>query len=146
LDIVNLNDSEVQALISSLKNCSQSIPTDMPFEGRIKDDTPVVDFKNHIEYILHRYRNPIQSSRFSLHIRFKETNDILIRVDINNGAHTNPDGKKIGQNHMHIYSNRDIDRKDLYAVELPDEISDLDSLFSALVQFLSYTNTSDYPV
>ena len=102
MDIVNLNDSEVQALISSLKNCSQSIPTDMPFEGRIKDDTPVVDFKNHIEYILHRYRNPIQSSRFSLHIRFKETNDILIRVDINNGAHTNPDGKKIGQNQRNM--------------------------------------------
>lgn len=70
MDITKLSDDEVQNLINSLKNCEKRFPNEMPLIGRIKDDTPVVDFKNHIEYKLHRYRHSIDTERFSLHIRF----------------------------------------------------------------------------
>ncbi|MFC6322625.1 DUF6978 family protein [Companilactobacillus baiquanensis] len=145
MDLKSLSEDQVQRLLQSLKKCVKAIPNDTPIIGRIKDDTPVVDFENHIEYILHRYRNNIDNTRFSLHIRFKETNEQLIRVDINNGTHINPDGEKIHQNHMHIYKYIDGLRKDSYAHDLPDEINDIESLFSTLVQFLEYSNTEDYP-
>lgn len=45
---------------------------------------------------------------------------------------------------MHIYHNVDGFRKDAYAQELPDEIHDISSLFIALQEFLSYTNTKQY--
>ncbi|ANY14370.1 hypothetical protein BCY75_05660 [Latilactobacillus curvatus] len=137
-----LTDSEVRNLINSLKNCQKEIPNEIPLIGKIKDDTPVIDFKYHIQYKLHRYRNPIDDSRFSLHIRFKDSNEHLIRVDINNGTHLNPDRVKIPQNHMHIYHYDPDLSKDAVAVPLPDEISDLSSLFSVLTDFLIYTNTS----
>ncbi|MFC6179984.1 DUF6978 family protein [Lactiplantibacillus daowaiensis] len=144
MDITELTDLEVNQLINSVKKCERSIPGETPLIGRIKDDTPVLDFENHIKYILHRYRHPFDASRFSLHIRFTDTNDILIRVDIHNGTHKNPDGTVVGQNHMHIYHNQDGLRKDASAIPLPDEIHDISTLFIALDEFLNYTNTKPY--
>ena len=103
MNITVLTDIEVKRLIKSVKLCQKQIPNETPLIGRIKDDTPVIDFKNHISYQLHRYRHPIDNSRFSLHIRFKDTNEHLIRIDINNGSHLNPDKTRVAQNHMHIY-------------------------------------------
>lgn len=145
MKITGLTDNQVQQLLASLKNCTRPIPNEVSLIGKIRDETPVVDFSNHIEYKLFRYRSLIQSSRFSLHIRFKETNDILIRVDVNNGTHKNPNGEIISENHMHIYHSHPGLRKDAYAYPLPNEINDLESLFSVLKQFLEYTNTQDYP-
>lgn len=140
MNILKLTDQEVNRLIKSLKNCEKSISGETPLIGRIKDDTPVVDFQNHVQYQLHRYRNPIDNNRFSLHIRFKDTNDHLIRIDINNGTHRNPNGEIAPQNHMHIYHLESNLRKDATAIPLPDEISDLTSLFTVLESFLKYTN------
>lgn len=138
-----LTDNEVKILINELKNCQKALPNDTPLIGRIKDDTPTVDFTNHIEYYLHRYRNPIDPQRFSLHIRFKATEDHLIRFDINNGTHKNPDMSIVQQNHMHVYhSNGDL-AKDAVAISLPADI-DINSIFTALESFLEYTNTKEY--
>jgi hypothetical protein len=145
LDLGGLTDNEVKELLQSLKRCTRQIPEDMPLIGRIKDDTPVVDFKNHIEYFLHRYRNPFDSKRFSLHIRFQQTNDHLIRIDIHNGTHRNPDGTLIPENHMHVYHFVKGLRKDVIAIPLPAEIHNITSLFAALEDFLAYTNVTEYP-
>ncbi|WP_347131613.1 DUF6978 family protein [Lactiplantibacillus plantarum] len=144
MDITKLTGTEVSQLINSVKKCERQIPGETPFIGKIKDDTPVVDFENHIKYLLHRYRHPLDSSRFSLHIRFTDTNDMLIRVDIHNGTHKNPDGTVVGQNHMHIYHSYEGLRKDVVAIPLPDEIHDITTLFIALDEFLNYTNTKLY--
>lgn len=144
MNIEDLNDQEIQILLNSLKKCQKEIPDDIPLIGKIKDDTPVIDFSNKVEYILHRYRNPINIQRFSLHIRFKFTNEILIRIDINNGSHRNPDGKIISENHMHIYRQSEDYRVDAYAQPLPNSINNVSSLFSVLIEFLEYTNTKEY--
>lgn len=135
----HLSDLQVQALIKSSKEMKENLPIEMPEFGKIKDDTLVLGHYNHIEYKLHRYRHPIDSERFSIHIRFVENNEQLLRVDINNGTHRNPDGEKIQQNHIHIYKNSEYS-KDAYAVPLPGEFSNLESIFSALNDFLVYTN------
>lgn len=144
MNIENLSKSEVTVLIKSLKNCEKEIPGEMPLIGRIKDDTPVIDFKYHVKYILHRYRNPIDASRFSMHIRFTDIDSMLIRIDINNGSHKNPDGTKVPQNHMHIYNAEGGTRRDSVAVPLPDDIKDVSSLFTVLEEFLEYTNTATF--
>lgn len=117
----------------------------MPEFGRLNDDTPVLSIAENIEYKLHRYRHPLEKDRFSIHLRFRETNEQLIRLDINNGSHRNPDGTIISQNHIHIYTDFDF-AKDAYAYPLPTEFDDLESIFSALEQFLSYTNIQRTPI
>ena len=39
-----------------------------------------------------------------------ETNEVLVRLDINGPQHINPDGSKVGRNHIHIYKEGYADR------------------------------------
>lgn len=138
MDIYNLSDDEVTRLIDSLKQFHEDITFADPLFGRIKDDSSLRDHKNNIEYIFHRYRHPLENDRFSMHIRFLDNNDILIRLDINNGTHRNPDGEIIQENHIHIY-NKKSDRRDAYAYELPKEIKNINSILDAMIDFFEYT-------
>ncbi|AEO26672.1 TPA: hypothetical protein MPW84_002755 [Listeria monocytogenes] len=138
-DLNYLDDNEVQQLIKSIKILKQEIPVEMPEFGKIKDDTITLGVYDDIEYKLHRYRHPYDSQRFSIHLRFVNNNEHLIRIDINNGTHRNPDNTIVQQNHIHIYKNSDYP-KDAYAYPLPSEINDLYSIFTALEQFLVYNN------
>lgn len=79
MNIYNLTSNEVTRLIKSLKSFKKNVNFNSPLFGKIKDDTPLLDQENQIEYKFHRYRHPLDSSRFSLHIRFTESNDHLIR-------------------------------------------------------------------
>lgn len=135
----SLSSLEVELLIKSLKNLKGKFAATEPLFGKINDDTELLDNKNGIEYKLHRYRNPIQLNRYSIHIRFVRNDFHLIRLDINNGTHRNPDGTLIQQNHMHIYDNR-TERKDGIAYPLPNEISNIQTLSDALIDFFRYTN------
>lgn len=141
----HLSEVQVQNLIHSLKQMKERLPPEMPEFGKIKDDTSVLGVYDGIEYRLHRYRHPLEKNRFSIHLRFKETNDHLIRLDINNGSHRNPDGTIIPQNHVHIYTDSSDLAKDAYAIELPTEFTNLESIFSALEDFLEYTNIQTAP-
>lgn len=138
-DLTHLSDLQIRNLISSLKKFKESLPPDISVYGKIKDDTLVLGEYDNIEYKLHRYRHPIDLDRYSIHLRFKSTNEILIRLDINNGSHRNPDGEIIPQNHIHIYKDSEYP-KDAYAYPLPTNFTDLQSIFTALEQFLLYTN------
>ncbi|MFV0560270.1 MAG: DUF6978 family protein [Enterococcus sp.] len=140
--LYHLSDVQVENLIKSAKQVKQSIPREMPQFGKIKDDTLVIGTYDNIEYKLHRYRHPIDDERFSIHLRFKSTNDHLIRLDINNGTHRNPDGKTIQQNHIHIYKDSEF-AKDAFAYPLPTNFTDLESIFSALITFLEYTHIKE---
>lgn len=145
MNVLNhLTDIQVKNLIHSLKHMKGKLPSEMPVIGKIKDDTLVLGIIEGIEYKLHRYRHPLEKERFSIHLRFKETNDHLIRIDINNGSHRNPDGEIIPNNHIHIYKDSEY-AKDAFAYPLPTEFTDLESIFSALEQFLLYTNIQDNP-
>lgn len=140
----HLSDLQVKNIIISLKHMKEQLPFEMPEFGKIKDDTAVLGTLNGIEYKLHRYRHPLQVDRYSIHLRFKETNEHIIRIDVNNGSHRNPDGRIIKQNHIHIYKDSEFS-KDAYAYELPIHFTNLESIFSALEQFLSYTNIQETP-
>lgn len=135
----HLTESQINNLISSLKKILGNIPIEMPEFGRLKDDTLVLGVYDDIEYKLHRYRHPLEKNRFSIHLRFKETNEHLMRLDINNGSHRNPDGVVISQNHLHIYKDSEF-AKDAWAYPLPSDFTDCETIYEALEHFLRYTN------
>lgn len=47
--------------------------------------------------------------KYKLQERY-ETNDVLVRLDINSPDHLNPDGSKVGRNHIHFYKEGYADR------------------------------------
>lgn len=65
---------------------------------------------------------------------------ILLRLDINGPEHTNPGGKVISGNHLHIYRE---DVHDKYAIEIPDEFVHLNDPISTLYDFLKYNNVEN---
>lgn len=139
-DIECLNDIEVQELRQSIKTAIEKIPIEQPLFGKIKDDTIVEGHFDKIKYKLHRYRHPIDDTRFSISLRFSQTNDTLIRIDINNGTHKNPDGTIAPNNHIHIYKDSDTNKKDAFATSLPGEFKNIKNIFEALDDFLRYNN------
>lgn len=140
MELNQLTESEVYILIQSLKNFKKKINIDTTMSGRIKRDDLILGVHDGIEYKLHLYRHPLQSDRYSIHLRFTENNHHLIRVDVNNGSHRNPDGKVVKQNHFHIYKYEEGLTRDAYAFPLETKYSDLTSIFDALEQFLKYNN------
>jgi hypothetical protein len=142
MDINKLTPAEVDSLINSAKMMLDKYPTDMPL-GKIDDQFDLCDDSNGIDYKFRRYRHPIDDTRFSISIRIKNNNAFLVRLDIQNGTHKNPDGTKIAQNHIHIYDNGGGPRKDDYARPLPPVFNGrVYSIFKAIeVFFMEYKVT-----
>lgn len=140
LDLDKLSDSEVFILIKSLKSLKKELNIKMTSSGKIKRDEQVIGNHDGIVYKLHLYRNPIEDKRYSIHLRFTENNHHLIRIDVNNGTHRNPDNVLIKENHFHIYKFEEGLRRDSYAHPLDCKGDDLFSIFSAFENFLEYTN------
>ena len=135
MDVDNLTPVEVDTLIKSAKYMQDAYPTDIPL-GKINDQFDLLDDTNNIDYKFRRYRHPIDDTRFSISIRLKENNAFLVRLDIQNGTHKNPDGTKIQQNHIHIYDNGGGPRKDDYARPLPPVFNGhVHSIFAAIEMF-----------
>ena len=141
-EIEHLTDQEVRFLINDLKIAKEIIPPELPLWGKIKDDTLIQGTINSIEYQLHRYRHPIDNTRFSISLRFLKSNDMLIRLDINNGTHKNPDGTQAPNNHLHIYKDNNTNKKDAFAYPIPGEFKNIGDIFEALEDFLSYNNVT----
>lgn len=63
----------------------------------------------------------IELSKFKLQHRYTLTKLPLVRIDINSPPHTNPDGRKISRNHIHVYQETENDTGNLpWAYELED--------------------------
>ena len=67
----------------------------------------------------------------------------LLRLDFNGPIHTNPDGSRVGTNHLHIYKEGDHNR---WAYEPPkDYFSNFNDAANALREFLKYCNVINIP-
>lgn len=146
-DINDIDDIDVQVLIHKLKHPIKKISYQsinkqlLSLFGKIDINEAIIDDDDDIEYILHVYRGRIDANRFSLHIRFKENNYHLIRIDINpSGHHDNPDGKRITNSHMHIYSNHQF-KRDAWAVPLTQTtFPNVTTIINAFTDFEKYNN------
>ena len=129
MDFNNLKDEEVRQLINRLKKPFNSKKFNKRYQEAINTLLNSVNFEeivvdsDEIDYVVRIYRGRLDPSRFSIHIRFKEFQHHLVRLDINpSQRHMNPETNEIiVGSHLHIYSNLH-DKKDIIAI--PIEKSD----------------------
>lgn len=60
---------------------------------------------------------------------------VLLRLDLYGQFHTNPDGEKISENHLHIIKHGYDDK---FAYEIPKEFINIDDKIDTLINFLEY--------
>lgn len=148
MDFNNLNDNEVKQLIKRLKKPFNSVKFNNSLQeelssmlNQVNFDEIVLDSED-VEYIVKIYRGRLDLERFSIHIRFKEFQHHLVRLDINpTQRHINPGTKEIIEgSHIHIYSSLN-DKKD--SIAIPLEKSDfpiVHEIIDAVEKFFKYNN------
>lgn len=148
MDFNNLNNEEVRQLINRLKKPFNSKKFNKRYQEAINTLLNSVNFEeivvdsDEIDYVVKIYRGRLDPSRFSIHIRFKEFQHHLVRLDVNpSQRHMNPETNEIIEgSHLHIYSNLH-DKKDIIAI--PIEKSDfpmVQELEDAVEKFFVYNN------
>ena len=117
-----LTTAEATKLIDLLKNRVTEATLLFPSIGK-KLEFDVYATKNNSKFIINISRGSIDKKKCTYQGRTYLNNIPLLRLDITNSIHINPDGKKIIGNHLHIYNEKhdmqyaikfDIKRNDLY--------------------------------
>lgn len=153
-DEENLTNDEVQTLIHELKNPRPRSGLQRLFKlvsAKLEVGPETIDgvivvraVASSIEYKLYIYcgdthLNP-QHIKYTIHLRFKISNEHLVRLDIN-GKHRNPDERRARTySHLHVYTNRYV-RHDRVAVAIdPTVFTDVGSIVVTLEQFAQLVN------
>lgn len=110
----------------------------------INNSTEFIDEDNGILYILHIRRGRI-ADRYSIHLRFKENNIHLARVDINPPKHENPDRTVLerGKHHIHIYTNAYKKRDSVAYLLSPSEFPNVTNIIEVFESFIKKVNIEE---
>ncbi|MBF8969954.1 hypothetical protein [Streptococcus sp. NLN64] len=146
MDLTNLTDKDIATIIKRLKMPkNEDRMTDLYYKlsslfGKINSDIVIIDTEK-LQYYLHVFRGKRNPERYSIHLRLKNLQEHIIRLDINpSNRHTNPDGTVIIGSHIHVYSNQ-YTKKDATAVLLSEsDFPNITHIIDAFDSFLSYTN------
>ena len=140
MDLEKLSDNDVSKLIQEVKYYFEKFTLNIPLIiNKYKKDIKVKGYSSNLEYIFHAYCGRIET-RYSLHIRFKETHTHLVRLCINGSRHKNSDGTELGPNHIHIYRFNGSE-PEAYAYPLDNyDFDATDSLESAINKFIEFVN------
>lgn len=148
MDLDNLNDVEVQELISNLKRPTrkftlQEINSKLSvLFGSIDISENIIGVIDNIEYTLCIYRGKRDINRYSINLRFSNKYHQLIRIDIGAG-HNNPDGTRIVGDHIHIYSDK-YSKRDKFAYPLDvHQFPNVENIIDAFFKFTSYTHIEE---
>lgn len=145
MDIRDLSDDQVNLIIEELKLSLAHLDfnsLNTPF-GRVSLTNDILSQINGIEFRLDIYRGNKEPNRFNINLRFSETNDTLVRLDINGGTHQNPDGTVAPNSHVHIY-NSNYGEKDAFAYPVKlEDFPNIRTFYDASVSFLDYTNINN---
>ncbi|PIC71378.1 hypothetical protein CSV77_04945 [Sporosarcina sp. P16b] len=143
---LNLTDEEAKTLIEMLKMLLQKYNIDLK-----PDNKGVINLKGEItgEFFLHYYTPRYRDDKISIHLRDKETNHNLVRVNIDPvGFHNNADGVTIAGNRILLFSSEEWVRKKekgddkthVRAFNLPSQFTDTSSLEQVFLDFIEYIN------
>lgn len=144
MDTKDLSPKEVEQLLNSLKFPKKVLGLQEIWDkltklelDSIKSSTEIIDEDNDVLYILHIHRGRI-GDKYSMHLRFKDNNIHIARVDINPPKHENPDGTVLerGQHHIHIYSNSYKKRDSIAYVLSPAEFPNVSNIVNVLESFI----------
>lgn len=140
-----LKQNEIDNLLNMLKMLETKGMFIFPSVGESsKVDITSLDGKDKFVVDINR-KGKIKLSKCTFQERY--TKDvILLRIDIDGPPHTNPDGKVIRSNHIHICK-EGFDVR--WAYPLTGQITDAKDLIKALIEFLEYCkvqNTSEISI
>lgn len=118
MSIESVLNEDNALLLEMLREDKNFIDTSFTFPNQEKElQLELVSWSNRNRYILYINRKSKIKTRYTLQTKHRESY-ILLRLDLDNKTHRNPDGQKIGGNHLHIF-----DRDDMagsWAFELDD--------------------------
>jgi hypothetical protein len=133
-----LTQAEADSLIGLLKRIKDTEPFGFPCAGEHKSiELAAVDASE--DFIVDINRSRIKVTKCTYQNRYRK-DIILLRLDIDGGSHTNPDGTQIGCPHLHVYKEGYDDR---WAYEMPKCFSRSEDLIDKLIEFLKYCNVDN---
>lgn len=141
---IRLTDNEAHHLITILKLFLKKYKVNI--NPGNKETLQLCDENNIYDFLLDYYTPKHRDDKISIHLREKDTNINLIRVNIDSKSfHSNSDGEKINGNRILIFSNEELKaKKDGYthtkAYPLPKEFNDTKNLEQVFLDFLVYIN------
>lgn len=134
-----LTQAEANRLIEMLKKTVEERIVFPSQKGRISFS--VIGERKNNKFTINIDRKGIKAEKCTYQGRVSQSNQVLMRLDIDpNGRHTNPDGKLICGNHLHIYH-------ELYDMKfaIPFDIKDQD-LYQTCYTFFEKFNIVERPV
>lgn len=135
-----LTNQEAQILIDLLKKQKKISDINFPSVGEQKS-IEVVSDDNTEKFLIDVDRGRIDVSKCTYQERYNKYFP-LIRLDICDSFHYNPDGEKIVGSHIHIY---DEEYEMRFAHKIPHGIiKDKSDIIQILIDFLEYCNVNQY--
>lgn len=140
---LDINDEEAHALINILKMVLKKYSVDLTPGNRGQISMNSVD---NDKFLLNYFTPPLRDDKLSIHLREKESNINLARINIDpTGFHNNSDGQKIRGNRILLFSSEEWVKKNdgnthVKAFEIPKTFSDTSNLEQVFLEFLLYIN------
>lgn len=130
-----LTQVEVDLLLNMLKSLVDTGNLNFPSSGTSKElEVSSSDGKEKFLVDVNR-KGRIKLSKCTYQNRYRKY-EILLRLDIDGPAHTNPDGQEISGHHLHIYREG---YETKWAYPLPEnQFTDPKDLINTLMEFLEY--------
>jgi hypothetical protein len=141
---IRLTDKEAQYLIKILKLVLKKYKVDLKPGQR--GEISLKSYDDRHGFILNYYTPKHRDDKINIHIREKETNISLVRVNIDpDGFHNNSDGTVIRGNRILIFSSEEFYKKNdgfthVRAYNLPEDFTDPSDLEQVFLDFLRYIN------
>ena len=134
-----LTQAEVDLLLNMLKSLVDTGKLDFPRSGTSKElEVISQDGKEKFLIDINR-KGRIKLSKCTYQERYRKY-EVLLRLDIDGPAHTNPDGQEITGHHLHIYKEG---YETKWAYQLPDQFTDPSDLIKTLIEFLQYCKVTN---
>ncbi|MDX6047475.1 DUF6978 family protein [Bacillus paranthracis] len=141
---LQLTDTEAQYFIEILKLVLKKYQIDL--KPGNQGSLLLKSHDNRNQFVLDYFTAKLRNDKMSLHLREKETNISLARVNIDpTGFHKNADKETIKGHRILIFSSEEFLAKNdgttyVKAHPLPDSFSDTNDLEQVFLDFLGYTN------
>ena len=136
-----LTQAEADALIQTDKHADDTKAVSYPAPGgKLCVQLHSTDHRERFHLDITRGRIALTKVSHNLRVR---TSVQLVRLDIGGAPHTNPDGSKVGRDHIHLYREG---FGDAWAFNIdPGVFTDVDDLQQALRDFISFCRIQTFP-
>jgi hypothetical protein len=135
-----LTQVEADGLIAMEKRFVQQVPISL-LPG-VDETYDLIGEDPHERFQLDLGRGRIRRSKLKFQTRGRKV-VVLVRLDVDGSPHTNPDGTRLGETHLHLYRERYEDR---WADPLnPAEFTNVSNMGQAFHDFCCYCRITHMP-